>query len=305
MSSGLRWLVTGAGGMLGTVLVQQLRAAGMTVGALGRAQLDITDASAVDRVVAAWRPDIVVNCAAFTAVDAAEAASGLAIAVNATAVQYLAAACQQVGAVLLQLSTDYVFSGHPPRGGAGWREIDAVHPLSVYGTSKQAGELAVAALGERGLVVRTSWLFGPGSRHFPAAILARARQGLPLRVVSDQSGCPTWAPDLARALVMLGQRLCNREPLPPLLHIAGTEAVSWWQYAVAVVTQAHRYGLLDAVPAIAPVSTLEYGAPAPRPVWSVLDSGQAKALGIELSDWRRGLDQWLHECVHEQTLRKD
>lgn len=287
-----KWLITGAGGLLGQELVMQLRAAGHSVLAANRAALDITDQQAVTSFIQKHLPDVIINCAAYTAVDAAEQQSDAAFLVNHIAVEYLTSACADVCCRLIQLSTDYVFSGPLNRG---WQERDPVAPLSVYGTSKLAGEQAVQVLGSNGLVVRTSWLFGRGNRHFPEVILRRALNGDSLRVVNDQTGCPTWAPDLAQALITLGEYMAEGRELPPVVHYSGDSALTWWQYAQVLLQEANNLGLLAAVPAITPVSSAEFGAKATRPQWSVLDCQQARDLGLTLSDWRAGLSQWLQE----------
>ncbi|MCY0966955.1 dTDP-4-dehydrorhamnose reductase [Parathalassolituus penaei] len=287
-----KWLITGAGGLLGQELVTQLRAGGYAVLAADRKTLDITDAQAVTAFIKKHLPDVIINCAAYTAVDAAEQQNNAAFMANHMAVEHLATACTRMGGRLIQISTDYVFSGPLNRG---WQERDPVAPLSVYGTSKLAGEQAVQVLGSNGLVVRTSWLFGRGNRHFPEVILRRALNGDSLRVVNDQTGCPTWAPDLANTLITLGIHMVEGRTLPPILHYSGSSALTWWQYAQVLVREAHTQGLLAAVPAITPVSSAEFGAKATRPQWSVLDCQQARDLGLTLSDWRAGLSQWLQE----------
>lgn len=287
-----KWLITGAGGLLGRELVGQLRAAGYPVVAADRTTLDITDAQAVTSFIQQHLPDVIINCAAYTAVDTAEQHKDAAFMANQIAVEHLTAACSHPGSRLIQISTDYVFSGVLNRG---WQENDPVAPQSVYGASKLGGEQAVQVLGNNGLVVRTSWLFGRGSRHFPEAILRRAINGDSLRVVNDQTGCPTWVPDLANALITLGIHMTEGRALPPIVHYSGDTALTWWQYAQVLVQEAYNQGLLTAAPEITPVSSVEFGAKATRPQWSVLDCQQACDLGLTLSDWRAGLRQWLQE----------
>jgi dTDP-4-dehydrorhamnose reductase len=272
------WLITGGAGQLGSALQAALAARGEKFSALSHAELDICDAAQIARALIQRAPRVVVNCAALTKVDTCEREPALAARANAEAVAALARACASAGTRLVQLSTDYVFAGDTPRP---VREDDTPAPRSVYGRTKLAGEQA--ALGAPGaLVVRTSWVYGRG-RNFPAAILAQAREGKPLRVVADQRGRPTYAADLAAAVVGLVAADASG-----IVNFANDGEATWLEFARAVLDSC---GLRDRT--IQPLTTEELGLPAPRPRYSVLDLGKARALGVEARDWRAALAAYL------------
>jgi dTDP-4-dehydrorhamnose reductase len=278
----LRALVTGAGGQLGRALVARL---GTSAHALDHADLEVTDAAAVSAVVRSVRPDVLINATAYNKVDAAESEPEAAFAVNATGVLSLALAAQRVGALLVHVSTDYVFDGTQSRP---YVEDDAPRPINVYGRSKRAGEVIVEAVGAPALLVRTSGVFGPGGSRakggsFVDRILERARSGAALRVVDDQRFAPTYAPDLAAALLALVERKATG-----IVHVANEGACSWHELAVAALELA---GLPAAVDRI---STSELAAPARRPAYSVLSTARfAEQTGAPLRPWRAALAEML------------
>jgi dTDP-4-dehydrorhamnose reductase len=280
----MRLLVSGAGGMLGQDLVSAAESAGHDAIAPPRAELDITDRGAVRGVIAAVAPDVVVNCAAWTDVDGAEASAPAAHAANGRGAGNVAAAAARAGAWMIQISTDYVFDGrkHEP-----YVESDPVAPRSVYGSSKLAGERQVAASAPGGhTIVRTSWLFGAGGPCFPATILRLAREREELTVVDDQVGCPTFTGHLARALV----RLAAGGPPLGILHVAGAGACSWYELAREVVAHAELHCELK------PGRTSDLGRPAPRPAYSVLATERGDA-APRLPDWRAGLADYMSMVV--------
>jgi dTDP-4-dehydrorhamnose reductase len=275
----VRALVAGAAGQLGRELVTRLGDGLAWAGDSG--ELDITDAAAVTALVTRVRPDVVFNAAAYNRVDAAEAEPERAFAVNALGPQALAVAARDVGALMLHVSTDYVFDGAASRP---YREDDPTRPLSVYGASKLEGERLVAASGAEALVVRTSGVLGRGGSaqkggSFVDRILEQARAGKPLRVVSDQVFAPTLAGDLADALLALA-----RHGARGLLHVTNDGSCSWHQLAVAALAAA---GLAAPVAAI---TAAELRLPARRPVYSVLDTSRYRALGLPpLRHWKQAL----------------
>jgi dTDP-4-dehydrorhamnose reductase len=273
----MRILVTGAGGMLGRDLVSAADAAGVDCVALTRAELDVTDAARVDALVSAAQPEVVVNCAAWTDVDGAEAAPDAAEAVNGDGAGNVARAADRVGAWTIQISSDYVFDG---RKREPYVESDSVSPLSAYGNSKLAGERAVATEApRRHTIVRSSWLFGPHGRCFPATILRLARERDELAVVDDQVGCPTFTGHLAQALLTL----CERRP-HGVLHVAGAGSCSWFEFAVRIVAEG------GAQAPVRPCRTSEMPRAARRPEYSVLRSERDAP---QLPDWRLGLQAYL------------
>lgn len=287
----IAWLVTGARGQLGGDLLAVLAdRPGDDVTALGRAELDLTDERQVRDVVRRWldgvrgaRP-VVVNAAAYTAVDAAETDEGTALLVNGHAPGWLAEELAGRGR-LVHVSTDYVFDGEATEP----YPVDApVAPRSAYGRTKAAGERAVAAAGGDATVVRTAWVHGAHGGNFVRTMAGRALVGAPVSVVDDQVGSPTWAADLAAGLVALGAR---PGPVPPVLHRTDAGAVSWYGLARAV------YEELGADPAlVAPTTTAAFPRPAPRPAWSVLDGSAWLAAGLPAPrPWRTALHLALQE----------
>jgi dTDP-4-dehydrorhamnose reductase len=275
----MRVFVAGSAGQLGRELVALL--GGECVWAGDQAEIDVTDARAVAALVARTKPDVLINATAWNRVDAAESEPEAAFAVNALAPRALAVAAREQGALLVHFSTDYVFDGC---AGRPYREEDAPRPLSVYGASKLAGEQLVAASGAPSLVVRTSAVLGRGGSEqkggsFVDRILAQARAGKPLRVVSDQVFAPTIAADLARAslaLVRAGAR--------GLFHVTNDGACSWHELAEAALALAG----LD-LP-VAPIPLAELHLPAARPRYSVLDCARYRALGLPAPrHWRDAL----------------
>ena len=275
-------LLTGGGGQLGTAIAFRApAAAGMVVRT--RAELDISAPAAVAREFAATRPELVINAAAYTQVDAAEAAAEEAERVNATGPALLAAACRAAGARLLHISTDYVFDGSRP---VAWTPADAPRPLSVYGQSKRRGELAVLAeLGERACIVRSSWLYAARGRNFLTRILALASERPRLTVVADQIGAPTAVASLAAVLWELAAR-----PVGGVHHWCDSGVASWYDFAVAAAEEALAAGLLARLPQIVPIGSEDYPTAARRPCFSVLDKRATEALlGRQAPHWRVNL----------------
>jgi dTDP-4-dehydrorhamnose reductase len=269
----MRLLVTGAAGMLGRDVVAAAGDAGHEALALARADLDITDAAAVRAAVLAAQPDAVINCAATTDVDGAESAEAAATAVNGTGAGHLAAAAAEIGALLVHVSSDYLFDGTATEP---YTEDAPVAPVGAYGRSKLAGERAIAATDARSAIVRTSWLFGPHGKNFVDTMRRLGAEREEIAVVDDQVGCPTYTGHLAPALVEIAERGTTG-----ILHVAGAGSCSWFELAVATFEET---GLNCRV---TPQSTAEVGRPAPRPAYSVLASTRDDV--PRLPEWREGL----------------
>jgi len=275
-------LVTGAGGMLGGAVAEAATRLGHDVRALSRDDLDITDVDAVRRALLTQRPKAVVNCAAYTDVDGAESDRARAMSVNGAGAGNLAAAAAEVGASIVQISTDYVFDGSKREP---WLESDPVGPLGAYGASKLAGEQAVAAANPLHAIVRTAWLFGAGGRNFVDTMLALGSERDEVAVVTDQIGCPTWAGQLAGALVELAERPSETG----IHHIAAAGSCSWNELAIEVFDRAG----IDC--RVLPSTTDAVPRPARRPAYSVLGSERAQPL--TLAPWQDGVAQYLRTRV--------
>jgi dTDP-4-dehydrorhamnose reductase len=266
-------LVLGAGGQLGHDVAELCTQSGDEVRAVAHADLDVTDRAAVHDAVEGFRPAVVVNAAAWTAVDACESDPDKAYRVNALAPRWIAQAARSTGAYLCHVSTDYVFDGTGPDP---YEEDDPPSPRSAYGRSKLAGELAVSQPGGSAAIVRSSWLFGPHGRNFVDTMCRLGAGRDEVAVVDDQVGCPTYTGHLAPALVAIAE---NR--LTDVLHVAGGGHCTWFELAMATFAEV---GLQTRV---RPQTTAALGRPAPRPAFSALASTRGDA--PVLPPWREGL----------------
>jgi dTDP-4-dehydrorhamnose reductase len=272
-----RWLLTGGSGMVATDLRDALESRGEEVSALSKADLDITDARAVSDAVAKFAPTVIVNCAAYTKVDAAEESESVANAINGSAVEHLAKAAGD--ALLVQLSTDFVFDG---TSRTPYDINDATSPLSAYGRSKLIGEQAVHAA-KRHLILRTSWLFGKNGPNFVEAIRRQIVKGNPLRVVDDQRGRPTYTPHLAEAIIRLVACAATG-----IVHYADAPECTWYDFARAIAEE------MGSSVDIKRVSTAEFPRPAVRPAYSVLSTERYERItGVKPAEWREGLREYL------------
>jgi dTDP-4-dehydrorhamnose reductase len=276
----MKILVTGARGMLGQDLVPILREFGHTVVACGRAELDVTDGASVRRVLTDTRPELVIQSAAYTNVDACETNRLEAFRVNAHATRLLAMGCQHLDAPLLYLSTDYVFDGRSERP---YLEADTPNPQSVYGQSKLAGERAILELLHQFYIVRTSWLYGQGGKNFVETMRKLGREKPELGVVADQFGSPTWTVPLSIAIAQLietGQF--------GIYHATGQGETTWHGFTQAIVA---AEGLKTTVK---PITTADLGRPAPRPAYSVLENMNLQLAGVPLlPPWQESLQNYL------------
>jgi dTDP-4-dehydrorhamnose reductase len=274
----MKLLVTGAGGMLGHAVVEKARRLGHDVRGATHGELDIADATAVHRALAERRPQAVVNCAAYTDVDAAEADRERAAAVNGAGAGHVAAAAAEVGAHIVHVSTDYVFDGSKREP---WLESDPVAPLNVYGETKLAGEQAIADVTDAHAIVRTAWLYGAGGPNFVDTMLALGPERDEVSVVTDQVGCPTWIWHLAEALVELAERPQDTG----IHHIASAGGCSWYELAIEVFDHAG----IDC--RVLPTTTATFPRPAPRPAYSVL--GSERDAPLLLPTWQEGVAAYL------------
>ncbi|MEM8962063.1 MAG: dTDP-4-dehydrorhamnose reductase [Acidobacteriota bacterium] len=278
----MRALVLGGTGMLGGAVAALGRRYGHAVLALGRNHADVTDADRLSYWIDSWNPRVIINCAAFTRVDDCETEHAMAYAVNGTALDPITEAAAKADADLIHVSTDYVFPGNADTP---YREDDPTDPPSVYGASKLDGETRALRY-DRTLVVRTSWLFGPGGPNFVATMRRLITTGkTPLRVVDDQVGCPTYTPFLARALWQFATRDARG-----IVHYANRHATSWHGFATEIA-QLVKPGTI-----VEPVPTSAFPRPAPRPAYSVLAVDRAESLlGRRVEPWSAGLDAYLND----------
>jgi dTDP-4-dehydrorhamnose reductase len=279
-------LVFGGAGQVGHAIASLLPPANWRVVMASRADADITVTDEVNRLVTEANPDVIVNAAAFTAVDDAEAAAEPAARVNAEGAAIVAEAALQVGAPIIHLSTDYVFDGQSDRP---WIESDPVAPLSVYGVTKEAGEQAVRQTHSGHVILRTSWVFGRHGKNFVRTMLRLGAERPQLRIVADQHGCPTPAADLAIAIWRIAaQTITPTRDVFGTFHFAGYGPTTWFDFAGRIFTEAKRYGFRP--PNLEPITSAAYPTPARRPAYSVLDCAKIGAIyGIVPPSWHGGL----------------
>jgi dTDP-4-dehydrorhamnose reductase len=281
----MKLLVTGAAGMLGRDVMLAAGNAGHDVVGFGRAELDVTDPAALAKKLDLERPDLVINCAAWTDVDGAEAEEGTAFAVNGTGAGNVAAAAAEVGASVVYVSSDYVFDGAK---GAPYVESDQPAPLSAYGRTKLAGEEATVAANKRHFVVRSAWLFGIGGPNFVETMLRLAGSGNEVLVVRDQVGSPTYTWHLAYGIVRLIEGIEFG-----IHHMAAAGQCSWYEFAREIFEQA------KVECKVLSITTEEFGRPAPRPPFSALTSQREHA--IRLPSWQDGLAGYLAQRQAEEA----
>lgn len=287
-------LVTGGGGQLASALAEL---GGARVRRVGRPEFDFDRPESIGACFREAAPSLVVNAAAYTAVDAAESDEAAAYRANGDGPARLAALCADAGIPLIHISTDYVFDGLK---GAPYVETDPVSPQGVYGASKLAGERAVLDSPARAVILRTSWVYAPTGKNFVRTMLGAARKANRLRVVADQKGCPTAAADLAQTVLWVADRLQDgwQEGYGGVFHAAGTGWTTWHGFAVAAFEEASRFGA--PVPEVAAIATAEWPTPARRPPDSRLDCAKLDAVfGVRLPDWRDGLGRTVERIFRD------
>lgn len=285
----MKILVTGANGQIGHCLQQQLGQKNWAFSAFTRTELDITDPQAVNQVIQRLRPDIIINAAAYTAVDKAEQEQALAYAVNRNGPTNLAHAAKGVNAAIFHISTDYVFSGDAT---GAYTEDAPTNPQCVYGQSKLAGELAVTAVNDEHIILRTAWVFGEHGNNFVKTMIRLGKIKDVLNIVADQEGSPTYADDIAKVLLVVAQHYSEGKPTPwGTYHYSGQPYVSWYGFAREIFTEVEQAGLyVKPVPQLNAIATAEYPTPAKRPANSKLDCKKIEqAFGVAPSDWRSAL----------------
>lgn len=284
----MKVLITGCNGQVGHCLVSQLRDKAEVL-AVDKDQLDITDQAAVYTTVADFEPNYIINAAAHTAVDKAEEEVEISFAINRDGPKFLAEAAESCGAVMLHISTDYVFEG---TGTEPYQESDPVGPQGVYGESKLAGEVAVIEACEKHLILRTAWVFGEHGNNFVKTMLRLAQTRDELSIVGDQIGAPTYAGDIAAALIKMVDLMEEGiEPKWGVYHYSGMPYASWYDFAQMIFAKAHVKGVIDNSPSLNSIPTSAYPTPAKRPSNSRLDCNKISAqFGVTPSDWVSALD---------------
>lgn len=290
----MKILLTGCAGQLGRELKRSLACLGEVV-ACDRRSLDLAQPDALRTAVHAMAPTVIVNAAAYTAVDKAETEPAVADTINAVAPGILAEEARQLGALLIHFSTDYVFDGGKATA---YTEGDSPAPLSAYGRSKLGGEQAITATGARHLIFRTSWVYGLHGANFMKTMLRLGRRscetGDELRVIGDQIGAPTWTRHLADVTALL---LARKELPDGLYHLAAAGETSWHAYAEAIFAEAQRTGLMEKSPVVRRITSADYPLPAARPANSRLDCARFRRdFNLSLPDWRIGLADCLADA---------
>jgi len=294
-------LVAGKSGQLARCLRDLAVLRNVPMVAVGRPELDLENGEGIDRVMAAVEPSAIVNAAAYTAVDRAEAEPASAFRVNCDGAALLADGAARRGIPFIQISTDYVFDGSQRWP---YREDDIPAPLNVYGSSKLASETAVLKACRRAVVIRTSWLYSPYGNNFVRTMQRLSETQPAVRVVDDQRGTPTSAADLAAAILAIVERLrsANGGDKAGIYHLAGEGETSWYGFAVAIFTSLARRG--QRVPGLQAITSAGYPKPACRPKNSCLDSSKAeRVFGVRLAPWRSSLEECLDQMEIPQELR--
>ncbi|GIU20301.1 dTDP-4-dehydrorhamnose reductase [Shewanella sp. MBTL60-007] len=286
----MRVLITGCYGQVGCSLTDQLaKDANATVLALDRDSLDITNQDVVNAVVTEFKPTIIINAAAHTAVDRAEEEVELSYAINRDGPKYLAKAAQVVGAAILHISTDYVFEGDKV---GEYVESDITNPQGIYGKSKLAGETAVAEMCDKHIILRTAWVFGEKGNNFVKTMLRLGSTRDALNIVGDQFGGPTYAGDIANALIQIAKRIDQGDVIEfGIYHFSGLPHVSWYEFAETIFDTAVGQGLIQKKPGLNSITTEQYPTPAKRPSNSRLSTEKINnAFAIEASNWKTALN---------------
>jgi dTDP-4-dehydrorhamnose reductase len=294
-----RIAVIGKEGQVARSLIELGREPDVEVVPLGRPELDLAVTESISPALANAKPNIIVNAAAYTAVDLAEKESDLAMKINGAGAGAVARTACELGIPIIQISTDYVFDGSKPTP---YVESDSVSPMNVYGSTKLAGEKAVAEATLNHVILRTSWVYAPFGKNFVLTMLRLAETRSELRVVADQFGSPTYAPDIASAVIAIARNLLANpadQRLRRLFHLSGSGETNWAEFASTLFAYAGASGLK--VPTVLPITTAEYPTPAKRPTNSRLDCSRLREIhGVQLPHWKESL----RHCIDQIFQRR-
>lgn len=285
----MRILVTGANGQVGFCLTQALAKTMWNFQSLTREQLDISDANTVKKMISTYAPNIIINAAAYTAVDKAESEIELAYKINSSGARNLAEAAASIDAAIFQISTDYVFAGDAE---AAYKENDPTSPQGIYGESKLAGELAVMQTNPKHIILRTAWVFGEHGNNFVKTMIRLGRDRDQLSIVADQCGGPTYAGDIADALLKIVTIFEKNKELPwGIYHYSGYPHTNWFEFASRIFDEVSNENIYTKkVPSLKAITTADYPTPAKRPANSCLDCNSIhNSFGITPSDWKAAL----------------
>ena len=284
-------LLIGSNGQLGTEL-QNFLSSNYQVIAITRPQIDITQTDNLRQIIRETQPEIIINAAAYTAVDKAETEPELATAINTTAPQIIAEESQKLGSFLIHFSTDYVFNGN---SNYPYQESDITNPVSVYGQTKLAGEIAIQKACSQYMIIRTAWVYGTyGKSNFVKTMLRLGKERPEARVVTDQIGSPTWAQDIALTITQIIPQLTSE--IAGIYHYTNSGVASWYDFAIAIFEEAEKLGFPLKINQVIPITSPEYPTPAKRPAYSVLACQKiSKVLGTHPPHWRQRLILMLKE----------
>jgi dTDP-4-dehydrorhamnose reductase len=296
----MRIVVTGRHGQVARSLTEAGPEFGVEIVTIGRPELDLALPATVEPLLAAAEPDVILNAAAYTAVDRAEQEPETATMINVAGAGAVAAAAAKLDVPVIHFSTDYVFDGSKATP---YTEEDPVAPTSIYGTSKLAGERMIAAAMPNHVILRTAWVYAPYGKNFVRTMLALAQTRDEVRVVADQIGCPTYAPDIAVATIAIARNLLNRPDdarLRGIFNLAGSSETSWAGFAAAIFANLKEKGMRT--PILTPITTAEYPTPARRPANSRLDCAKLRRMhGIQLPSWTASLPACLDaKCIENK-----
>ena len=299
----MKVLVTGAKGQVGSELILLGQKLGLQMLATSRAELDITQQNSVYSFIREQNPDVVINAAAYTAVDRAESEPEPAYAINRNGAAYLAQACSDNKIPLMHLSTDYIFDGCKE---GTYSELDSPNPQCVYGRSKLEGDCAIESILEEHLILRVSWVFGAVGHNFVKTMLRLSKERDILKVVADQYGGPTWSGAIAATLLDLAKRWGAGETIQwGTYHYSGHPATTWESFAEIIFEKAKQLGIIDSQPEVQAITTAEYPTPARRPLNSVLDCRKiTRELNVFQPDWHVGLDKVLKNMEFIEHARE-
>ncbi|MGO8143731.1 dTDP-4-dehydrorhamnose reductase [Rhizobium leguminosarum] len=293
----MRIAVTGKQGQVVQSLLRRGAGMGVEISAVGRPEMDLADPASIAAAFSALRPDVIVSAAAYTAVDKAESEPELAFSVNEAGAGAVAEASALIGAPVIHISTDYVFSGDKA---SAYSEEDATAPISVYGRSKLAGEKAVAAANPNHVILRTAWVYSPFGTNFLKTMLRLSETRDHLRVVADQTGCPTSALDIADAILAIATRIVA-DPEPSLrgtFHLTGSDEASWADFAEEIFAELPKSGGRNV--GVERIPTADYPTPAKRPANSRLNGDKlARIYGIRLPDWKQSMKIVMQDLLNK------